>query len=117
MYKYGAYIDTRDFIGRTPLFLAVRFNFPDGAKFLIACGANPWLKTYGGQSMHSVARQRSMIPILKAARIIRYMSKYYKILGDLNALNKDSLTYINNIVMLREMKNPNLIASLNKNLN
>ena len=54
--RYGAFVDARDTIGRTPVFVAAKAGKVAAVGLLLSCKASPFLRTFGGESPVSVSQ-------------------------------------------------------------
>ena len=73
--RCGCFVDSRDYFGRTPLFIAARSNNVTCLRDLIIHRADPWIRTTGGQIPLNVAKGYSAEHILERAMLINIMSR------------------------------------------
>ena len=61
----GCFVDSRDYAGRTPLYIAVRYNSEGCARMLIHSNAAYNLSSYSGRNVFDVLQRSSMKSLLK----------------------------------------------------
>lgn len=76
MLKYGCFVDSRDYYGRTPLFIAARNSQLDCLRILILHHADPWLKTKAGKLPLNVTKGGYIAKkILERAMLLSKMAR------------------------------------------
>ena len=73
--KVGCFVDSRDYFGRTPLFIAARSNNLECLRELIIHKADPWLKTTAGKLPVNVAIGYAAERILERSMLLSVMSR------------------------------------------
>lgn len=74
--KAGAFIDARDCIGRTPLFLSSRAGHTPSVRLLLSHKANPFLKASNQQSALSVSKDSVIQQLVTRAMQLHILLKF-----------------------------------------
>ena len=74
--KAGTFIDSRDMVGRTPLFLAAKNNNIQTLTALLKFKASPFVKTRAGTSIDKVATNPTIRSLLLKYKVSYYVKKF-----------------------------------------
>ena len=69
LHSYGANIDAKDFLGRTPIYLAAKNNHADAVKILLGLEANPFAKCIKKLSAEDVTEDEALKAALKKSKM------------------------------------------------
>lgn len=94
--KSGAFIDARDCIGRTPLYLASRAGHLPSVRLLLSLKANPFLKTTSQKSALSVSTDTTVQQLLTRAMQLHILLKFAEASKRRNVWQQEGLTYFAN---------------------
>jgi hypothetical protein len=75
MLSAGAWVDCRDIVGRSALFIATRAGFIEAIKLLLENSASPFLKTYAGSSISTVSTDQKVKIWIARAKIVINISE------------------------------------------
>jgi hypothetical protein len=94
--KSGAFIDARDCIGRTPLYLASRASHLPSVRLLLSHKANPFLKTTNQKSALSASCDAMVQQLLTRAMQLHILLKFAEASKRRSVWQQEGLTYFAN---------------------
>lgn len=83
----GCFVDSRDFAGRTPLYIAGRYNSMSCASILLNYEASMYISTYSGRNIFDIIRQSSMKTLVKRFKATNIKSNSAKIIQAKHRIN------------------------------